>query len=119
MRKYDPIADYMNDVLILAMNYPDDLICDLDNYVQGIGVQNPPTMMFFPNEEDKDWPVGKPFETVGFDSEFDDEIYYISYQELYDMLCAVIERGIQEHSEEVKSEIRTRLNAFKEKHRLT
>lgn len=120
MRQYDPIGDYMNDVCDLALSHPDDLILDLNDFIRGIGVQNPPTMVFFPNEEDDKWPVDKPFETVGFASEFDDDdkIYFISYQEFYDMLSAAIERGMKENSEEVKSEIRALLNAFKDKHRL-
>lgn len=118
VRQYDPVGDYMNDICECTFNHPDDLILDLNDYIRGIGVQYPPTMVFFPNEEDDEWPVDKPFETVGFESEFDDNTYFISYQEFYDMLSAAIEKGMKEHSDEVKSKIRACLNAFKDKHRL-
>lgn len=75
-------------------------------------------MAFFPDEEDETRAAGKPFERVGFASEFDENDYFISYQEFYDRLCDAIEKGMAKHENAVKTALLDRLHAFRQKHNL-
>ena len=110
--------DYIDELCYYEKTIPDSLYRSLNYFVDGIGVQRADCMVFFPNEEDESWEKGKAYEVVGFGSEFFDEIYYISYQEFYDLLHVNVEKAIVDRDDEYKTTVRELMEKFRKKHNL-
>ena len=110
--------DYFNNLRYYEEKIPGSIYRALNYFVDGIGVQRAECMAFFPNEEDEQWEKGKAFEVVGFGSDYFDEIYYISYQEFYDLLHDNVEKAIADRDDEYKTTVRELMEKFRKKHDL-